>query len=310
MKFLRQNSNKKISNINLFCRNKGFSLIEISVVFLVIGILIVGISRGVDLYADFKIQTAQKLTINSPVSRIDDLVLWLETTSEKSFQTKMINNSSVPQWNNISPFDLNIKNAYSYSSNPQPLYLENSINGLPAVQFKKSSLNCMQVESGFDKNTENITIFTVLVAKSVNTYGRILNKWEDINTPYPYALRQSFQFVAYAGPPSGSSPSTVILGGNGSGKVDFPYVIVGRRIKSGNLSIWTNGVKGVESLDNTTNSTTNNSPLYIACQGSSSSAGSYGDFNVGEIIIYSRALSNIEISRVSQYLSQKWNIKF
>lgn len=70
-------------------------------------------------------------------------------------------------------------------------------------------------------------------------------------------------------------------------------------------------LEGGDTVDNipSSTSTINNSPLYIGCQGATSS-GVFGDFNVGEIIIYSRALSDIEISRVNQYLSQKWNIKF
>ena len=300
-------SHKKTKNFNIFRRGKGFSLVETSIVILIIGILIAGISRGIDLYADFKIQTAQKLTINSPVSRIEDLALWLETTLEKSFQTKMVNNSEVPQWNNISPFDLNPKNAFNYFAN-KPTFLENNINGLPAIQFSNSSQNCMSVESGFDNNTENVTIFLALVMKSSNIYangatiGRIIEKWSDTSYPYPYVLRPNFGIAIFKNGYQAWSYFT-------AEKIGFPYVVSARRIKSGNLSIWLNGVKGAtDAIDNET-STINNSPLYIACQGATT-GGAFGDFNVGEIIIYSRALSDVEILRVNQYLSQKWNIKF
>jgi len=301
-------SHKKTKNFNIFRRGKGFSLVEMSVVILIIGMLIAGISRGIDLYSDFKIQTAQKLTINSPVSRIEGLALWLETTLEKSFQTKMVNNSEVPRWNNISPFDLNPKNAFNYSTNPQPTFLENNINGLPAIQFKNSSQNCMSVESGFDNNTENVTIFLALAMKSANVNGRIIEKWSDPAkyNSYPYVLRPSFYFASYG---ANASKSAQIIGGIYAGKIGFPYVISARRIKSVNLSIWLNGVKGTVAEDNIPTDTTNASPLYIGCRGVGGADG-YGDFNVGEIIIYSRALSDIEISRVNQYLSQKWNIKF
>ncbi len=299
----------KFSHQNIKLR-KAFSLIEISVVILVIGVLIAGISQGVDLYSEFKIKTAQKLTTNSQVSRIEDLTLWLETTLEKSFQTKMVNNSSVPQWNNISPFDFDIKNAFSYSinSNTPPIYLENNINGLPVVQFRKEAKNCMQVESGFDKNTENVTIFLALILKSVSSERRIIEKWSDTSKPYPYVLRHNFFIAAYSGI-SGilNNPRASI---SDSVKANFPYIVSARRVKSGNLSIWLNGVKGSDTSDTTTLASTNTSPLYIGCQGISSIAATFGDFNVGEIIIYSRALSDIEISRVNQYLSQKWNVKF
>ena len=293
MKFSHKNTKQK----------KGFSLIEMSVVILIIGMLIAGISQGVDLYSDFKLKTAQNLTINSPVSRIEGLALWLETTLEKSFQTKMVNNSEVPQWNNISPFDLNPKNAFNYSTNPQPTFLENNINGLPAIQFKNISQNCMSVESGFDNNTENVTIFVALAMKSANVYGRIIEKWSG-GAPYPYVLRPGFNFATYYGTGSQIGPSLA------SGKIGFPYVVSARRVKLENLSIWVNGVKGVDITANSATDTTNASPLYIGCRGPGSADYAYGDFNVGEIIIYSRALSDIEISRVNQYLSQKWNIKF
>ena len=305
-------SHKKTKNLNIFRRNKGFSLIEISVVLLIIGVLIAGISQGIDLYSEFKIKTAQKLTINSPVSRIEGLALWLETTLEKSFQTKMVNNSEVSRWNNISPFDLDVKNAFSYlfeqNVSKQPTFLENNINGLPAIQFNKSFENCMSVESGFDNNTENVTIFVALSSKSVNQESRIVEKWSDGSSPYPYVLRQNFYIAAYSGPNSGTQPKS-----SSSGRANFPYVVSARRIKSGNLSIWLNGVKGSDVLDSipSSTSTINNSPLYIGCQGQPTREfNAYGDFNVGEIIIYSRALSDVEIVRVNKYLSQKWNIKF
>jgi hypothetical protein len=270
---------------------------------LIIGVLIAGISQGIDLYSEFKIKTAQKLTINSPVSRIEGLALWLETTLEKSFQTKMVNNSGVPQWNNISPFDLNPKNAFNYFTN-KPTFLENNINGLPAIQFSKISQNCMSVESGFDNNTENVTIFLALAMKSENVnYGRIIEKWSDPSKPYPYVLRPSFIFATYYG--SESQTSSYFT----AEKIGFPYVVSARRVKLGNLSIWVNGVKGGDVKENNATDSTNTSPLYIGCRGPSS-GNVAGDFNVGEIIIYSRALSDIEISRVNQYLSQKWNIKF
>jgi hypothetical protein len=202
---------------------------------------------------------------------------------------------------------LNPKNAFNYSTN-KPIFLENNINGLPAIKFSKDYGNCMSVESGFDNNTENVTIFVVLVAKSVNFGGRIIEKWSDGTGPYPYVLRQNFFFAIYSGQ-DGGSRGTNLKNGNSSGVVGVPYVVSARRIKSVNLSIWLNGAKQNDAQDNLGVSTINSSHLYIGCQGYNSGIG-YGDFNVGEIIIYSRALSDVEILRVNQYLSQKWNIKF
>jgi len=67
--------------------HKAFSLIEISVVIVIIGILIAGISSGIELYDDYKLKVAQNLTKNSRVNRIPDLEMWLETTGENSLAT-------------------------------------------------------------------------------------------------------------------------------------------------------------------------------------------------------------------------------
>jgi type II secretory pathway pseudopilin PulG len=61
-----------------------FSLIELSIVVLIIGILIAGITQGSRLIQQSKIKTAQNQTTNSPVNSIPDLNLWLETTLDGS----------------------------------------------------------------------------------------------------------------------------------------------------------------------------------------------------------------------------------
>lgn len=85
-------------------RHKAFSLVEISVVIVIIGILLVGISKSIDLYQDFKILNAKKITQNSIVPRINNLALWLETTSESSFSTTNIKeNDPIIEWRDINP---------------------------------------------------------------------------------------------------------------------------------------------------------------------------------------------------------------
>ena len=61
-----------------------FSLIELSIVVLIIGILIAGVTQGSRLIRQSKIKTAQNQTTNSPVNSITGLNLWLETTLDDS----------------------------------------------------------------------------------------------------------------------------------------------------------------------------------------------------------------------------------
>jgi len=128
-----------------------FSLIEISMVILVIGILIAGISSGVDLYDDYRLKVAQNLTKNSRVSRIPDLEMWLETALENSLamgttsftdKPNPADLDSIGRWNNINPnFLPSARNhaTQATSTNNQPQYIRKGMNGLPALLFDGSN---------------------------------------------------------------------------------------------------------------------------------------------------------------------------
>jgi len=134
-----------------------FSLIEISMVILVIGILIAGISNGVDLYDDYRLKVAQNLTKNSRVSRIPDLELWFETTSENSLATgtstftdkpNPADLDSIGRWNNINPNILPSARNHAIqatSTNNQPQYIRKGMNGLPALKLDKFYINNLKI---------------------------------------------------------------------------------------------------------------------------------------------------------------------
>ncbi len=85
-------------------RQQAFSLIELSIVILVIGILIPGVMQGRELISKVHLQTARLLTTSSPVSSIKGLRAWYETSSSNSFDGAVVNNNSpVTRWYDINP---------------------------------------------------------------------------------------------------------------------------------------------------------------------------------------------------------------
>ena len=74
---------KSISHKNI---KKAFSLIELSIVILIIGILVAGVTQSSRLVSQFRLLSARNITQSSPVHSIKDLLIWLETTSTKSWQ--------------------------------------------------------------------------------------------------------------------------------------------------------------------------------------------------------------------------------
>ncbi|NBO24788.1 MAG: prepilin-type N-terminal cleavage/methylation domain-containing protein [Chlamydiae bacterium] len=166
-------SYKNLKKAQRKAQKKAFSLIELSVVVLIIGILIAGITSGSRLVRDSRLKSAAQLTKSSDVNNIPDLVLWLEPTLENSFavadssvndnntfisapansvynQLSVTTNPSyvadtfrpdnrqvIARWNDINPRVTpgNRKSVYQHKHSNRPMYIANAINGLPALNF-------------------------------------------------------------------------------------------------------------------------------------------------------------------------------
>jgi prepilin-type N-terminal cleavage/methylation domain-containing protein len=76
-----------------------FTLIELSAVIVIIGILIAGVTTATGLVKKSKIAAAQSLTKASPISGITDNALWLESSTESSFKdTESSTGDTVTTW--------------------------------------------------------------------------------------------------------------------------------------------------------------------------------------------------------------------
>ena len=69
-----------------FITRKAFTLIEIAVVILVIGVLIAGISQAMEMFAEASLKSARNLSKSSRLGQVDDLTIWFDATSKKSFR--------------------------------------------------------------------------------------------------------------------------------------------------------------------------------------------------------------------------------
>ena len=73
-------------------KNKtAFSLIELSIVILIVGILVAGVVQTSRLVTRMRILNAQTVTRSSEIHLIKGLSVWIETVSEKSFDS-ILNN--------------------------------------------------------------------------------------------------------------------------------------------------------------------------------------------------------------------------
>ena len=292
--------------------HKAFSLVEISMVILVIGILISGISQGIDLYDDYRLTSARNLTKNSLVNRIPDLEMWLETTGENSLATgtnsftdkpNPIDQDSIGRWNNINPNILPTARNHATQNNPtalvdnQPKYIRKGMNGLPALLFDGTN-DFFSFNGNFLVGSD-YTIF-VVEARSSN---KIMNLFLSGNSN----LQNSNLCLGYRN-------DILITQAHYSNDINknvsnFTSTVLRMHSfvfsKISGKAIYTNG--GTGSFDGS-----NNNKLPLASYQLASIAnyrGAYYKGSIAEIIFYTRALTDKERQGVETYLSKKWGIK-
>ena len=110
---------------------KAFSLVEISIVILIIGLLIAGISKASDMIFDAELKSGRSLTKGAKVGRMANLVLWLETTSAESIaDNERFKDTTVTMWRDINPQSAS---KFIFKKGGDPKYIEEGQNNMPAI---------------------------------------------------------------------------------------------------------------------------------------------------------------------------------
>lgn len=289
-------------------KSSAFSLIELSIVVLIIGILIAGVLQGSKLLSKFRILTAQTITKSSPVSSIKDLTLWLETTGNESFINASGNynaqdGEAISSWNDSNPQILYKKVLLQNNSSSRPVYKSEGINNLPSLAFDGTDdflRNTSQTVIGLNDN--HYTIFTVFRSERISSSADVLF-YQGVTTEC--AKDYAGVYLNHDGIIYGWGCGT---GGDTASAAYIPY----------------NSYGVVYRVDAQPNSTTSNIEIYV--NGAKTSAQKQG-LNVGnsagigvgsgvdqfyfkglisEVIVYNRALTEEEISAVRSYLTKKY----
>lgn len=161
-------------------KKKGaFTILELSIVLIIIGIITVGILKGTGLISSSKISLARSLTAKSVVSQIDGLVVWYETSSRDSFlESESVNGGVITNWYDISPSSLPQKKNTLTAKTGAVKYITQGINNIPSLQFSgqsDSSVTNLQLSSFYQGSTSQNTIFIVfqqMTRNYISSYDR------------------------------------------------------------------------------------------------------------------------------------------
>ncbi len=290
---------------------KAFSLIELSIVVLIIGILVAGITQSSRLVSMMKIQSARSLTTNSPVASIKGLTIWLETSLDKNFATGSSgsyienpspdNNASIAQWNDVNPISSYKFNAVQPNIAEQPIFIDKAINNLPALRF--SGNKSMAITTPFFD--EAFSIFMIVTRGSDVGWQCMISDIINSGTGELCAGKDATNtWTIY-------QPFTVGLATSLSTPLNTPVIfeVHSQGINSSNSA-------SVNLYLNSTSSATRNMTGIVRGNsggiGRSIINGSGGDLWVGdisEIIVFKRMISNDERLDVEKYLAKKYAIK-
>ncbi|MES2962221.1 MAG: LamG-like jellyroll fold domain-containing protein [Pseudomonadota bacterium] len=287
---------------------RAFSLIEISIVVLIIGILVAGVTQSTRLLSQARISTAKTLTQSSPVSSVKNLVLWIESTSDASFDSTETDDAlTVTNWYDINP-QASLKN--SFVATTKPAYSLNAINGLPAIKFDGSS-TFMTASNFSNIITGSVTVFAVVKLPATIAAQPIIGKRPSSGSAnFQFGTGTSSAGWQFCDSACGTSNyvSTSTVSANGSYVASAVYTgtsTAGSSTSTG-VTFFQNGAIATASQTTTTSpSTSAGGSLIIGKDGPS--AVFFGGY-MGEVIVFDRALKKEERQAIEGYLGKKWGI--
>ncbi len=297
-------------------KKTAFSLFELSIVILIIGIIVAGISSMSYIVDMSFMANAQKQTINSPVQNMNSAYLWLETTLENSLEesekedSDMISVDGVSVWHDINPRAIRKKTITSPTSANYPKFYQNCINELPCLRFDGN--DDYFIVDNFSLENSDYSIFVVEQRRSSGNnpfFGKNSSTLNNSAIEAGYNSNNTIFLSQGSGQNNAYNFSPSIS--NFSSPKARLHSFINSTLTSGSSTAkhFLNGhsPESASSLIGSFSSITNFAKLTIALNKTSSL--NYFNGDLGEIIIFDKALSELERTSVEQYLISKWHIK-
>jgi prepilin-type N-terminal cleavage/methylation domain-containing protein len=286
--------------------NKAFTLVELSIVLIIIGLLVGGVIGGSLIINAAKISSARSLTKSSPVFAVSNLELWLETTSKESFATENPDDATpIGTWNDLNPYSTIKNDAIEDPTNTGniPDYTKDEINGLPAVKFNGSS-DYLLANNLANVIAEPHTVFIVFErADTVMDESEMLLSWNTAVGHNEVLINVDNSPLGVLGHSDGGGNEAIInedLRGQS---------VIATMVTDGSfVTTYKNGVGQTPLVDGLDSNPGGLFTIGAEWDASPLSVGNFLDGSIGEIIIYSRALVDDEKQDIETYLSKKWDI--
>lgn len=296
-------------------KNSAFSLIELSIVILIIGILIAGVTQATRVVAQSRLNSAKTQTQSSPVHSIHGLSMWLEPTMDSSITsaTNGLNpehGDKVSSWNDINVQTISSKVNPSQGTDAlRPIYVTDGIGGLPSLKFNNAEfLSSLTASAGNVPLVSGDDSFTLVAVW--NATQQLADK---------VIMEQNSGSVVTGGRAAIITAAAGTHGFNGESNdvhtcgftARKSYVTVITVTDAGVVSTYSNSLTtpsgGCAGTINATTESVGNFGFYVGIKGPNSLEKFEG--LIAELMVFDRPLKTSEISEVMKYLSKKYSIK-
>jgi len=285
-----------------------FSLIELSIVMIIIGLLASITIGGQKLVWFAKVSKARQLTNDASFILQKSLVLWLEPTLKSSFKdindvdVVLDNGDGVAQWVNQAYTDMNPVQA---TSSNQPTFTSDGIGGIPTLRFDGNDYLEFASASIPAMNPNEFTMFIVCSALGgQGAYRSLITSRSNIPG------RSGYMFYANSvntwDVVHGTGASYVATTSTTGVALNTPSVLTGERNAS-TTKIYVNNA--LEDSDSSAFVKNTVYPARIGTGQTESFPTFFWNGDVSEIIIFNKALSSTERTEIYDYLAEKYSIE-
>lgn len=278
--------------------NSAFTLIELIGVIIIISILTAMTIGATHMIDTSRITNARSATIDGPVSKVNDLVAWYETSLLDSFSSdEQYNNASITKWHDISQSSRNkLRNTLVRSATQAVTYIKKGINNIPSLKFSGQSGGNIKIPALYQGNLSTATIFFVI---SVNQH----------NTPTFFDSYSSATLLSY-------DPDQLYMRLSSNGvwtqnssnlpeiKINKP-VIIAAYFNSSKSKFYVNDALNIAGGSTINPGSNQISGIVI---GSRNDNAYYYNGLISEIIIYNTQIKKSERQAIMAYLANKYSI--
>ena len=288
-----------------------FSFVELSIVILIIGILIAGVVSASRLVGEYRLTTARNTSSSSAVASISGVVLWLDATAsgkvESASGVEAVDATAVSTWIDSNPQTTNL---FSFTASAGgPSYKRDGINNLPTLSFDGNatgavgSLGCLTTAYSGVLNPAKFTTFIVarpIVEVTSNSGALYYSMVTTAGSGAGYSMTKTNGKLTTT---SVSAATPALVQTEGAATISSNVVFVSKRTATQMVSYLNGATLEAETaafLPNTT------AASFIGCN---STAATYFNGYISEVIMYERDLKDEERKAVEGYLGKKYGIK-